>query len=307
MSTASITCRRRSADDSAPAWAPTGPTEPDHKQAAPSLLGLPSPRLPARRFGIAGTPLVFAGALHLLAAALLAMWSRPTGFLTSIDEPAQPPAYQLQLPAHLVFVPNNIPGGGGGGGGNRQSGPIRRAEGIGNDTATLRTGPPRRETTSVDVERDIPAIVLDAQPLAAGASNQIGLPVGGVSYGTSTGPGSGGGVGTGTGTGVGSGKGPGLGPGSGGGFGGGAYRPGGAVTAPRVRSHVNPRYTTDALERKLEGSVWLELVVTAEGRAGAIRVVQSIALAGSTKKQSRPSATGISSPEGSRAAPSTWW
>ena len=83
-------------------------------------------------------------------------------------------------------------------------------------------------------EPDIPPIVLDALPLASGTFDQIGLPVGGVSYGTSTGPGSGGGVGTGTGTGLGSGRGPGIGPGSGGGFGGGAYRPGGAVTAPRL-------------------------------------------------------------------------
>ena len=60
--------------------------------------------------------------------------------------------------------------------------------------------------------------MLDALPLASGTFNQIGLPVGGVSYGTSTGPGSGGGVGTSTGTGLGSGRGPGIGPGSDGGF-----------------------------------------------------------------------------------------
>ena len=85
-----------------------------------------------------------------------------------------------------------------------------------------------------EVVPQLPSIVLDAQPLAAGLFDQIGLPSGGVLTGTSTGAGSGGGVGTGSGTGTGSGRGPGFGPGSGGGTGGGIYRPGGAVSAPRL-------------------------------------------------------------------------
>ena len=121
-----------------------------------------------------------------------------------------------------------------------------------------------------------PAVVLDAIPLAAGAFNHVGLPEGGVPYGNSTGPGSGGGIGTGMGTGLGSGRGSGVGPGSGGGFGGGAYRPGTGVTAPRLISQVKPRYTTDALERKIQGSVWLEIVVTREGRASDVRVTRSL-------------------------------
>jgi TonB family protein len=125
-------------------------------------------------------------------------------------------------------------------------------------------------------EAEAPPLVLDALPMASGAFDQIGLPVGGVSYGTSTGRGSGGGVGTGTGTGIGEGRGPGIGPGSGGGFGGGSYRPGGAVTTPRVLSEVKPQYTSDAMERKIQGSVWLELVVTREGRAGDVRVVRPL-------------------------------
>jgi TonB family protein len=112
--------------------------------------------------------------------------------------------------------------------------------------------------------------------MASGTFDQLGLPVGGVSYGTSTGPGSGGGVGTGSGTGLGSGSGPGVGPGSGGGFGGGAYRPGGAVTAPRVLSQVTPHYTSGALEERIQGSVRLEIVVTREGRVGDVRVLQSL-------------------------------
>ena len=256
---------------------PTNQWSPRSSRMASALFGRPSPRLPERRLGIAGPPLAFAGALHLLAAAVFALLIPAAGQPPPLGESVQPTANQVvRLPAHLVFLPKGLPGGGGGGGGNRQSAPIRKAEGVGHDAATMRTAPRRRTTAALDVEPAIPALVLDAQPLASGVRDQIGLPVGGVSYGTSTGSGSGGGVGTGTGTGLGSGRGDGVGPGSGGGFGGGAYRPGGAVSAPRVRSQVKPRYTVDALQRKIEGSVWLDLVVTSEGRAGAIRVAQSI-------------------------------
>ena len=94
--------------------------------------------------------------------------------------------------------------------------------------------------------------------------------------GTSTGPGSGGGVGTGIGTGIGSGRGPGLGPGSGGGTGGGVYRPGGAVSAPRLIKEVRPRYTAEALRKVIQGTVVLEVVVTGDGCASQIRVVRSL-------------------------------
>ena len=110
--------------------------------------------------------------------------------------------------------------GGGGGGGNQQPGPIRRAQGVGSDTITLRVrkGPPPAASVTTasapDVEEVplLPSIVLDAKPLASGLFDQIGLPAGGVMSGTSTGPGTGGGVGTGSGTGTGSGRGPGLAP-----------------------------------------------------------------------------------------------
>ena len=119
-------------------------------------------------------------------------------------------------------------------------------------------------------------MVLDAKPLASGRVDQVGLPVGGVSMGTSTGPGSGGGVGEGAGTGIGPGRGPGVGPGSGGGIGGGVYRPGGAVSAPRVITEVAPTYTNEALLEKIQGTVVLELVVRANGRPSDIRVIRSL-------------------------------
>lgn len=173
--------------------------------------------------------------------------------------------------------------GGGGGGGNRQPEPIRRAQGVGLDTVTLRvrrptpTAPLTTASPSVVPEvPSLPSIALDAKPLASGTFDQIGLPTGVLVSGTSTGPGSGGGVGTGIGTGIGSGRGPGLGPGSGGGTGGGAYRPGGAVSAPRLTREVRPRYTPEALRNRIQGTVTLEAIVTADGCTSQIRVVGSL-------------------------------
>ena len=241
-----------------------------------AFLGLPSPRLPApARFR--RVPLAIAATLHVLMAALILLITPPAARQMASDEPVAPQAMPIVLPPHLLFQAGTTAHGGGGGGGNRQTGPIRHAEGIGHDALTLRTTPRQpqaRESATID-ER-LPSIVLDARPLASGTFDQPGLPVGGVGYGTSTGPGSGGGVGTGTGTGLGSGEGPGVGPGSGGGTGGGAYRPGGAVSPPRVIVQIQPRYTSDALERRIQGSVLLEVVVTREGRAGQVRVVQSL-------------------------------
>jgi len=187
---------------------------------------------------------------------------------------------------HVVFIATELSErGGGGGGGNRQISPIRRAEGIGADSITLRVKRSRATakavapTSSLALATEaaqLPSVLLDARPLAAGTIEQIGLPTGGVSSGTSTGPGSGGGIGTGIGTGIGPGHGPGIGPGSGGGMGGGVYRPGGAVTTPRVTTEVKPTYSDAALLHKIQGTVVLELVVTRDGRPSQIRVIGSL-------------------------------
>ena len=187
---------------------------------------------------------------------------------------------------HIVFLAPELPrpGRGGGGGGNQRPDPIRHAQGVGADTITLRVRkepPPKAPVTTaaapaVEDLPLLPSIVLDAKPLASGLFDQLGLPTGGVMSGTSTGPGSGGGVGTGSGTGIGSGRGPGLGPGSGGGTGGGVYRAGGAVSAPRLITEVKPRYTSEALLKRIQGTVVLEVIVTADGCASQIHIVRSL-------------------------------
>jgi protein TonB len=235
-----------------------------------------------RACGGASAELAVSIALHVSLFVVLATvgnTSRPAGELRR-PEPGRPDVQQI------VFVMPESPriGGGGGGGGNQQPGPIRRAQGVGSDSSTLRVRRPEPAPVAVPnpvpapTERvaTVPSIVLDAEPLASGLFEQIGLPNGGVVSGTSTGSGSGGGVGTGIGTGIGSGRGPGLGPGSGGGTGGGVYRPGGAVTSPRVVKQVKPAYTSEALLDSIQGTVVLEAVVTRDGCTSQIRVVRSL-------------------------------
>jgi hypothetical protein len=121
------------------------------------------------------------------------------GGLTPAAQHAHVPPAVRVTPSHVVFlVPASpFPSGGGGGGGNRQTGPIRRAESAGHDAITLRIAKPIEPPSRiVDAEPSLPGLLLDAKPLASGFVEQLGLPSGGVTFGTSTGPGTGGGVGS---------------------------------------------------------------------------------------------------------------
>ncbi len=216
-----------------------------------------------------------AALVHVAALAVLATVIEPAG--PAAEPPRARESRDRAAAPRIVFLPNVGPGGGGGGGGNRQPEPIRRAQGPGRDRVTLHVKPSITAPSRVaDAAAPIGHVVLDATPLGSGGAPLLGLPEGGVPFGTSLGPGSGGGVGTGVGSGIGSGRGPGLGPGSGGGTGGGVYHIGGGVTAPRVIVQVRPVYTDTALADRIQGSVELEVVVTRLGRAGAIRVVRSL-------------------------------
>jgi TonB family protein len=239
------------------------------------------PHLPKRKLG-ALAQLAISMALHVALVVTLVSIKTAPAAVDNLDRARS----TTDLPvSHVVFLAPELPmGGGGGGGGNQQPGPIRRAQGIGTDTMTLRTRktPPAPISTSatdsltLESVPQVPSIVLDAKPLASGLFEQVGLPATGLVSGTSTGPGSGGGVGTGIGTGIGSGRGPGLGPGSGGGTGGGVYRAGGAVSSPFLIKEIKPRYTPEALRRRIEGTVVLEAIVTRDGCASEIRVVKSL-------------------------------
>src|SRR6476659_5126318 len=87
------------------------------------------------------------------------------------------------LPRLIFLAPRGAgSAGGGGGGGNRQAGPIRRAEDVGRDRATLRTRQ-AVATTGTFARSEVPtlAVLLDARPLASGDAAHPGLPTGGVS------------------------------------------------------------------------------------------------------------------------------
>ena len=168
----------------------------------------------------------------------------------------------------------------------RQSaaGAIRRAQGVGTDTITLRV---RKEpsptapvtTASAPAAEDVPAlpsIVLDAKPLASGLFDQIGLPTGGVMSGASTGPGSGGGVGTGSGTGIRLGTWSRIRP--------GIRRRNWRWHLPRWRDSIGAapdqrsqaQLHEEALLQRIQGTVVLEVIVTADGCASQIRIVRSL-------------------------------
>jgi len=244
-------------------------------------LAPPTPRLPNRRFGLF-EQLAASALLHAVVVAGIVA----TAMFASnavVRPPAQTDRKPLAVP-QIVFLSPTVPtqGGGGGGGGNRQPGRIRAAQAVGGDAITVRQRTRSAPTVSVTpavapaAEDQPPTSLLDVKPMAAGLFDEIGLPAVPSTGTMSLGPGTGGGVGTGEGTGVGMGRGAGLGEGAGGGMGGGIYRPGGAVTAPRLIEQVSPRYTPDALARNIQGTVVLEAVVTTGGTAAQIRVVRSL-------------------------------
>jgi TonB family protein len=54
------------------------------------------------------------------------------------------------------------------------------------------------------------------------------------------------------------------------------YKPGDGVTLPTVTREVKPSYTPEAMQRKIQGSVWLEAVVLETGDVGDIQVTRSL-------------------------------
>jgi hypothetical protein len=190
-----------------------------------------TPHLPQRGLKADSLQLLASAATHaIVGSAVLTI-----ALMTSTPAtPARPAAVDAPLAVDvsgIVFIAREPTPPGGGGGGNQQPGPIRRAQGIGRDAITLRIAKPIA-TAEQAMDKPLPALVLDAKPLASGTFELTGLPDVDVAAGISTGPGRGDGVGDGDGLGIGPGRGPGIGD--------GVYRPGGSVTSPRVVTQVRP-------------------------------------------------------------------
>jgi protein TonB len=94
----------------------------------------------------------------------------------------------------------------------------------------------------------------------------------------SNGTGSLSGLGDGSGGGVGMGNGRGFGPGEGMGTGGGVFRPGMGATLPRGLYTPDPEFSEEARKAKYQGTCTLMIVVSPDGRATNIRVVNSLGM-----------------------------
>jgi TonB family protein len=100
----------------------------------------------------------------------------------------------------------------------------------------------------------------------------------------SPGPGSGGGIGRSSGTGVGGGTGGGAGPGSGGNIGGGNMGLGGgrsvetmtATLRPTILYREKAKYTEEARQNKIQGTVVLNVVFNVNGTISDIRVIRGL-------------------------------
>ncbi len=193
----------------------------------------------------------------------------------------------------LIFVVEEGPGGGGGGGGEGSLDPPSIQELQGDDAATIAVKlevpeeeliyndpdepePEEEEEEDVEEEDEIHEVIAPVVAQAPDDIDQKGLLDGLDQLLESAGSGRGGGSGTGEGTGIGEGQGSGIGEGTGGGYGGGAYRMGSGVTSPVILKQVTPTFTNDALARKVEGEVVVEVIILKDGTVRPVRVVRSL-------------------------------
>jgi TonB family protein len=168
--------------------------------------------------------------------------------------------YVAKLPAGA-----NKAGGGGGGGTHEQLPPTKgRAPKFQWTQYTPPVAVIRNPNPKLPVDPSLlgPPDLKVANP----ALNNMGDPLA-ATVNFSGGPGGGGGIGTGVGGGIGSGSGGGLGPGEGGGTGGGMFRAGiNGVGQPACIYCPDPEYSDEARKAKYQGTVVLEIIVTADGR-----------------------------------------
>src|SRR5580693_7922385 len=180
-------------------------------------------------------------------------------------------------PGDYALKPAKTQAGGGGGGGDRDV--LQASKGrlpkfsmqqITPPAAVIRNPNPKLAVEpTVIVPPDIHVAQLNMPSLGDPKSSAV-IP--------SNGTGSGAGIGSGSGGGVGSDTGAGVGPGSGGGIGGGVFRMGKGVTPPRVVFPTDPEFSEEAREAKYQGTWVLGLVVDANGRPTAIRVLSALGM-----------------------------
>jgi protein TonB len=184
---------------------------------------------------------------------------------------------------NLIFVMQPGPGGGGGGSEASEEPPsIQKIEGEDQAKIAINVETPKEELVFDDPEKpnepekeevaeeeDVTKVEAPVVAQAPDDETQKGILEGPEQLLESPG-------GNGQGTGIGTGSGSGLGEGSGGGFGGGAYRMGSGITSPIVVREVRPNFTSDALARKIQGEVLVEVVILKNGTVRPVRVVRGL-------------------------------
>jgi protein TonB len=214
-------------------------------------------------------------AIHLASCAMLLLAMRQ-----AVLVPVSAPETADRAIPRMVWLNAPGPGGGGGGGGDHMKEPARRAEMPGRDAITVPAARPREPDFSKLATREpdpVPQLIIPVarQASAPDAVTQIGAINALPSLTPSQGPGDGRGAGTGRGPGDGPGTGAGLGPGRDRGTGGDAYQPGNGVTMPVEIKKGVPRYTTEAMRARIQGSIMVECVVDTTGACTNIRVRRS--------------------------------
>jgi TonB family protein len=184
----------------------------------------------------------------------------------------------------LIYIMTEGPGGGGGGGGDNSEDPASVQKIEGEDAAKVAVAvetpedelifedpdkPPEvEEEKEVVEEEEVPEVVAPVVETAPDDVTEEGTIEGREQLNASRGPGSG--------EGMGEGEGSGIGEGSGGGIGGGVYRPGSGITPPVIVRQVRPDFTEDALARKIQGEVEVEVVILKDGSVMPKRVLRGL-------------------------------
>ena len=184
----------------------------------------------------------------------------------------------------IVWIPEDGLGGGGGGGGNESLETPQVAEVEGTDEADLDIPIEERpeliepEPEPEEIEEIVTqAVSISALTAASSVETRTGVLEGLRAASTnSQGIGTDNGAGTGEGGGIGPGVGDGLGAGEGGGTGGGVFRPGNGVDPPRVLREIRPEYTSEAMRARIQGTVWLDVIVLPDGTVGDVTVSKSL-------------------------------
>ena len=173
----------------------------------------------------------------------------------------------LDISPYMSKLPAGADKAGGGGGGGDRS-PLPATKGRAPKFKWTQFTPPEATLKNLNPKLAMDPSLLGPPDLkvANPPLTNMGDPLA-ASVNFSGGPGGGGGIGTGEAGGIGSGSGGGLGPGEGGGTGGGVFRAGiNGVGSPACIYCPQPEYSDEARKAKYQGTVLLDVTVTADGR-----------------------------------------